>query len=252
MSVKYSVMIIDDEARARDNLIKLVQTFCPSAEIVGGAESVQEAIVLIERNKPDILFLDVQLPDGTGFDMLDRLSKIDFNVIFTTAYDEFAIKAFRYNAIDYLLKPIIPEDLATAFNKAMNHIQPEHVKKQISGLIQSTSENNFDRIVLPTSDGMVFAHTRDIIRLESCGNYCFVYLQNGERILTAQNLKLFEEILPETVFFRIHQSFIINTMYLKKIIRDDGDFVLTTDSAKIPIARRRKDDFIKLIEGDKN
>jgi two-component system LytT family response regulator len=249
MLTKISVLIVDDESSARSNMINMLNSHCPSAEILGETESVQEAQVLLETLKPDILFLDVQLQDGTGFDLLDRVSRIDFNAIFTTAFDEFAIKAFRYNAVDYLLKPIDPEELVSAFHKASQRINQNDIEKQMSNLIKSTSENNFDRIVLPTSDGMVFVHTGDIVRLESCGNYSFVFLKNGERILTSQNLKLFEEILPETIFCRVHQSFIINTTFLKKIIRDNGDFVEMNDATKVPIARRRKDDLVKLAKG---
>ncbi|MBL0112723.1 MAG: response regulator [Saprospiraceae bacterium] len=167
MITKIRVLIVDDESSARSNLMNMLHSHCPIAEILGIAESVQEAQVLLENHKPDILFLDVQLQDGTGFDLLDCISRIDFNVIFITAFDEFAIKAFRYNAVDYLLKPIDPEELVSAFHKASQRINHHDLEIQMSNLIKSASNNNFDRIVLPTSDGMVFVHTGDIIRLKA-------------------------------------------------------------------------------------
>ncbi len=241
------IFIVDDEARSRTSLRNLILTHCPDVELVGDAGSVNEALVLLERIKIDILFLDVALQDGTGFDLLDRLTSIHFNVIFTTAYDEFAVKAFRYNAIDYLLKPINADELITAFHRAAQSISPKTVEKQIVNLIKTTSEQNFDRITLPTSEGIVFTQTQDITRLESYGNYSFVFLKDGERILVSQNLKLFEEILPDHSFFRLHQSYIINNSFLKKTIKDGGDFALMTDGTKIPIARRRKEEFIKFL-----
>ncbi|MBK7435748.1 MAG: response regulator transcription factor [Saprospiraceae bacterium] len=241
------IFIVDDEPKSRSTLRSLILTHCPEVEIAGEAGSVHEAQFLLERIKVDMIFLDVALQDGTGFDLLDRLSSIHFNVIFTTAYDEFAVKAFRYNAIDYLLKPINPDELKAAFHKGTLSLNHKIVETQIANLITTTAEQNFDRITLPTSEGLVFALTQDIARLESYGNYSFVYFKNGERILASQNLKLFEEILPHNIFFRIHQSYIINTIFLKKTIKNEGDFVLMQDATKIPIARRRKDEFFKFM-----
>jgi len=245
---KISVFIVDDEDSARSNLMYLLKNHCKQALISGSAESIQEAMVLIERIRPDILFLDIQLQDGTGFDLLDQLKDIHFNVVFTSAYDEFAVKAFRYNAIDYLLKPIHADDLIFAFQKASQWIDREEVKKQIDHLIKSASGNKFDRLALPTSDGLVFTEVHEIIRLESFGNYSFVFLAGGQRIITSHNLKLFEEILPSEFFFRIHQSFIINTNHLKKVGKEPGDFVEMTDEAKVPVARRRKVEFLSKIK----
>lgn len=242
-SERISVFIVEDEAGASSNLMHMVKTYCTGALISGSAESVQEAKVLIERIKPDILFLDVQLQDGTGFDLLDHLTEVHFNVVFTTAYDEFAVKAFRYNAIDYLLKPIDTDELISAFAKASQFLDKATVKNQLDYLIQSTSGKKFERLTLPTSNGLVFTEVNEIIRLESFGNYSFVFLTDGQRIVTSHNLKVFEEILPPTLFFRIHQSYIINTNYLKKIGKDQGDMVEMSDSTKIPIARRRKEEF---------
>ena len=248
---KINVFIVDDETSARQNLAHLIKNNCKNALISGSAESLQEARILIGRVKPDILFLDVQLQDGTGFDLLDHLKEVHFNVVFTTAYDEFAVKAFRYNAIDYLLKPIDADELISAFAKASQFLDKATVKNQLDYLIKSTSDKKFDRLTLPTSNGLIFAEVNEIIRLESFGNYSFVFLADGQRIVTSQNLKVFEEILPPTLFFRIHQSYIINTNHLKKIEKDQGDMVEMSDSTKIPIARRRKEEFFARFRAHK-
>ncbi len=244
-----SVFIVDDEASARSNLMHLLKNQCKNALISGSAESLQEAKVLMERIRPDILFLDIQLQDGTGFELLDQLKDIHFNVVFTTAYDEFAVKAFRYNAIDYLLKPIHADELIFAFNKASQLIDRAEVKNKIDNLIRSASGNKFDRLALPTSDGLVFTEVNEIIWLESFGNYSFVFLTDGQRIISSLNLKLFEEMLPAKLFFRIHQSYIINTSHLKKIGKEQGDYVEMIDATKVPIARRRKEEFLNKIRG---
>ncbi|MDZ4708744.1 MAG: LytTR family DNA-binding domain-containing protein [Saprospiraceae bacterium] len=242
------IMIVEDEAGVRATLRNLILQNHPSAEIVAEAASVAEAQNWIKRIHADILFLDVQLLDGTGFDLLDRIPKMNIRVIFTTAFDEFAVKAFRYNAIDYLLKPIHPDELAVAIEKAQQKLNLYDQEKLFSNLVRTNAEQIFDRITLPTSEGPVFAKTKEICRLESCGNYSFVYLVNGERHLAARNLKEFEEMLPHPYFFRLHQSHIVNTGFVKKILKEDGGLAIMQDGTKIQVARRRKETFIDVLQ----
>jgi len=169
------------------------------------------------------------MEDGTGFNLLDRLPELNFNVIFTTAHDEFAIRAFRYNAIDYLLKPIDPDEFISAVQKAKQHQNLDTLRHQFAQLLKTTQEKSFDRITLTTNSGHVFARTKDITRLETYGNYSFVYLAESERLLVSRNLKEFEEMLPEPAFFRIHQSHIVNTFFVKKFIKEDGGYVVMAD-----------------------
>ncbi|MDQ3017891.1 MAG: LytTR family DNA-binding domain-containing protein, partial [Bacteroidota bacterium] len=195
----------------------------------------------------DLLFLDVEMSDGTGFELLDKIKDQHFPVIFTTAHDEFAIRAFRYNAIDYLLKPIDPDEFIEAVQKAKDHQHQSTLRKQFAQLVQTSQDKTFDRITLATSEGLIFTNTKDITRIETYGNYCFVFLATGDRLLVSKNLKEFEEMLPEPEFFRIHQSHIVNTLFVKKIIKDDGEQVIMSDGMKIPVSRRRKEEFMHAI-----
>jgi two-component system LytT family response regulator len=244
MSAPIRIFLVDDEPLCRNTLRVFLRADCPEARIVGEAESLAEATELIPPAAPDLLLLDVQLSDGTGFDLLDRFPEPDFKVIFTTAHDEFALRAFRYSAIDYLLKPVDPDLLLEAVRKAAAH--PSTVfQEQIAQLRLNTTARSFDRITLNTGDGLLFIQTADIARLETNGNYTFAYLTNGERHLVSRNMKEFEEMLPEPAFFRINQSHLVNTARVRKFLKDDGGgYVVMHDGIKLPLARRRRDGFL--------
>lgn len=242
-------VLIDDEPGARAVVRDFIQKNFPDLKIEGEASGVEEAAHMISHIRPDLLFLDVEMEDGTGFDLLDKLDNLHFNVIFTTAHDDFAIKAFRYNAIDYLLKPIDPDEFIAAVEKAIQHRHQDVYEKQLLQLLKSAQEKKFDRITLNTNNGHVFTNTADITRIETYGNYSFVYLLEGDRLLVSRNLKEFEEMLPEPDFFRIHQSHIVNTNFVKKVIKEDGDQVVMKDGMKIPVSRRRKEEFLSIVLG---
>ena len=244
----FSVIIVDDEPGARAIIKRFLVEHFPEIVVVGEASGITEALSLIKVHSIDLLFLDIEMKDGTGFELLDRIPELSFNVIFTTAHDEFAVKAFRYNAIDYLLKPIDPDEFVQAVEKAMIHDSSDILQRRFAQLLKTTKEKSFERITLATSNGHVFAKTQDITRLETYGNYSFVYLADGDRLLVSRNLKEFEEMLPEPDFFRIHQSHIVNTLFVKKVIKDDGDHVVMTDGVKIPVSRRRKEEFMNAVK----
>lgn len=244
----FRAIIADDEASARAVIRGLLQQFFPAIEIVAEASGVKEALQLIRDQKFDLIFLDIELEDGTGFNLLDQLPAMDLNVIFTTAHNEFAIRAFRYNAVDYLLKPIDTDEFKSAVEKALQFKNFDVLRRQFSQLVETTNQNTFERITLTTSDGQVFAKTNDIIRIETYGNYTFVFLAENDRLLVSKNLKDFEEMLPEPEFFRVHQSHIINTAKVKKYVKDDGGYVVMSDNTKIPISRRRKEEFMNAIK----
>ncbi len=243
----FSVIIVDDESGARAIIKRFLAEHFPEIIVAGEASGISEALHLLKEHNIDLLFLDIEMKDGTGFELLDRIPELSFNVIFTTAHDEFAVKAFRYNAIDYLLKPIDPDEFTQAIEKAMIHDSSDILQRRFAQLLKTTKEKSFERITLATSTGHVFTKTQDITRLETYGNYSFVYLANGDRLLVSRNLKEFEEMLPEPDFFRIHQSHIVNTLFVKKVIKDDGDHVVMTDGVKIPISRRRKEEFMNAV-----
>ncbi|HZV70093.1 MAG TPA: LytTR family DNA-binding domain-containing protein [Saprospiraceae bacterium] len=246
--IPYRTFIVDDETGARSIIKGFLKQSFPEIIISGEVSGVEEALHMIPKLKIDLVFLDVEMGDGTGFMLLDKLPDLDFNVIFTTAHDEFAIRAFRYNAIDFLLKPIDPDEFVIAVHKAKEHQNFSTLHKQFAQLLTTAQNNTFDRITLNTGEGHVFAKTNDIIRIETYGNYSFVFLAKSERLLVSRNLKEFEEMLPEPDFFRVHQSHIINTTFVKKILKEDGGYVIMNDDTKIPISRRRKEDFMKIIK----
>lgn len=247
MKSKIRVLLIDDEAPCRDALRAFLMAGCPEAEIIGEAASLKEALDLIPRLEPDIVLLDLALEDGTGFDLLDHFPKPNFRVIFTTGFDNFALRAFRYSAVDYLLKPVDPTELIEAVLRAAIPMDQALRHRQLNQLRQSTATQNFDRITLNTGDGLIFIRTAEITHLEANGNYSFVFLENNERHLAAQSLATFEEILPSPPFFRAHQSHIVNTAFVRKLTRDEGDNLMMLDKTLIPLARRRKDAFFELM-----
>jgi len=238
------IFLVDDESYCRDALRIFLRTGCPEARIVGEASSLAEATLLLADTSIDLLLLDVDLGDGTGFDLLDRFPQPAFKVIFATAHDEFALRAFRYSALDYLLKPVDPEELVAAVRRAAMPGDLAQYHRQMEQLRHHTTTRRFDRITLNTGDGLLFIGIEEIMRLEAQGNYSFVFLENGERHLAAQSLAGFEEILPTPLFFRAHQSHVVNTKFVRKLAKNDGDNLLMTDKAIIPLARRRKEAFI--------
>ena len=246
MSLK--IAIVDDELHARANLRNMLLKYCPDVGAASEAGSVAEGVALLRRDPPDLLLLDVQLEDGTGFDLLDQVSPVRFNVIFTTAYDDFAIRAFRYNAIDYLLKPIDPDELAAAVGRVQQNTNFALLQKQIDNLVANAAEKSFPRIALPTGDGLVFTQTNNIVRIESFGNFSHIFLNDGERILASLNLRELEETLASPPFFRPHQSHIVNTAFVKKYLKDDGGYAVMSDGAKIPVSRRNKERFLDILK----
>ncbi|MCB9293180.1 MAG: response regulator transcription factor [Lewinellaceae bacterium] len=242
------IIIIDDEAPAREHLRNLLTEYCPEVEIIGEANGVTESFKLIRQLQPDAILLDVQMDDGTGFDLMDKFRTPAFNVIFQTAFDEFAIKAFKYNAVDYLLKPIDIEELIQAIDKIEAGKSNPAFTEQLSGLLETAKEKKFERIVLNSSEGMHFIELEDIVRLNSDVNYTTFYLASGERITVTKTIKTFEELLPNDSFFRPHQSHIVNLNYVTKILREDGGYALMKDGSKVSISRNKKEAFIEALK----
>jgi len=246
--MNYRVILVDDEDASRNAVRRILETNCPDVSVVGEADSVAAGARLLREQPADLLLLDVQMEDGTGFDLLDRLPGLNFNVVFITAHDDFAIRAFRYNAIDYLLKPVDPDELTNALRKAMERKDHAPLQTQIAQLLRSAANKSFDRITLQTGTGYVFAETKDIARIETYGNYSFVFLANGERHLVSRNLREFEEMLPMPGFFRLHQSHMVNTAFVKKYLKEDGGYAVMHDGSKVPVSRRKKEAFLEILQ----
>ncbi len=242
------VLIVDDEADARSVLKSYLADYCPNHHLAGEAANVLEAFRKIRELKPDLLLLDIQMADGEGFDLLDMFSSHPFHVIFTTAHDEFALKAFKYSAVDYLLKPIAPEDFVRALEKAeLKHSQDQlfHLMKMMEG---KGKKESFDKIALPSQDGLTILSLKEITHLESDGCYTTFYAKDGQRTVVSRSIKEFEELLPDDQFFRVHVSHIVNLDFVKKYLKEDGGYAVLQNGLKIPIARRRKEEFLEMLK----
>ena len=247
-SESIQVVLVDDEFQSRKTLRIFLQDYCPQIEVVGEADGVLEGYKLLLKTKPDAVFLDVQMNDGTGFDLLNKFPNPSFQVIFTTAFDEFAIKAFRYSAVDYLLKPIDIDDLIKAVARIKRSNKESGFGAQLTNLVETNKTGKFDKIALSSSDGLHFLELENIIRLESEANYTTFHLVRGKRITIAKTLKNFEELLPKEEFFRPHQSHLINLNYVEKTLREDGGYLMMKDDCKVPISRSKKELFMNLIK----
>lgn len=240
------VAIVDDEADARQLLRNMISTLCPDVEICGEADSVNSAYVLIRQTRPHAVLLDISLEEENSFDLLDKFQQPEFQIIFTTAHDEFALKAFRYHALDYLLKPINPVELA----QTIDRIAPEtsnNYTLRVKNLLESRRSGQLNKITLNSQEGLIFLRLDQIIRIESEGSYSTFHLLNQERHVVSRPMREFEELLPKDLFFKLHQSHLINLSFVKKILREDGGYALMEEGYKIPIARRRKDEFLEAM-----
>lgn len=242
-----SSVIIDDDSNIRSGMKGLLALFAPQIEIVGEAESVDAGVALIESLNPQVIFLDIQLTDGTGFDILEKINnkqiKIKFHVIFVTAHEEFAIKAFIFSALDYLLKPVDPTELKKVIEKINTTIEKNNEFSNIELLLENIKKekSNFKRIALSNSDGIHQFEIADIIRCESDDNYTKFFIKNGRVILISKTLKEYEELLKDSGFFRVHQSHLINLNYLKTYIKKDNGIIVMQDNTTIPISQRKKE-----------
>lgn len=246
------VVIIDDEKHSRNALRYFIENGYPGARITGEADSVKSGIHLLNTLTPDILLLDVNMEDGTGFDLIDHFPDATFRVIFITAFDTYAVKAFRYNALDYLLKPFDQQDLFHALTKACNPVKAPDRLPQMDQMKKKAAKYEFDRITLNLGNRLLFALTHEITHIEANGNYSFVHFENGERHLVAQPIGSFSEMLDGDTFFRTHQSHIINIRFARMLLKDDGEYVKLMNNALVPLAKRRKDDFVLLMKGMTN
>jgi len=242
-------IIIDDESRSRETLREMLRLYCKGIEIVAEAESIKSGAEAIARHNPDLLLLDIKMPDGTGFDLLRTIMPISFRIIFVTAYEEYAIKAFRYNALDYLTKPIDPAELQSAIEKATATIENENINERLKKLLldymkPQPAENR--RLVLKTAETIHIVDIDKIIRCESARNYTVFYMENKEKILISKSIKEFSDTLESHDFYRVHHSHLINLKYLVKFKRDELMCVLS-DNTEIPVATRKRDELLKVL-----
>jgi two-component system, LytTR family, response regulator len=238
------IIIVDDEKDAVDSLELMLNEYCSDITIVGKAFSVIEAIKEIQNKKPDIVFLDIEMPHGTGFDILDSIPERKFSVIFTTAYNDYAIKAIKASAIDYLLKPIDIDELIGAVEKAREQIQKSLFPPLIKEIPASQAISALHKKITVISNSSIeFINMDEIIRIEGAGSYSIIFLINDKKIIASKHLKEFQNILPEEIFCRVHNSHIINLHLVKRFLRNDG-VIEMNDGSLITLSRRNKDEFI--------
>lgn len=242
-------IVIDDVDSIRTKNVDLIKSHCPNIAIIGQANSVKSGISLIKQIVPDLVFLDVEMPDGTGFDLLQMLNPIQFKVIFITGYEDFAIRAFRFSAIDYLLKPLDPVELVEAVNKAEESMHKEVLELKLNTLFSNLERpKNLQKLVLKTAEKIYSVNIQDIINCESDKNYTTFYFINAPKLVVSTTLKEYETLLKPFNFFRAHQSHLINMLYFDHFIKTDGgNTIVMKNKNKIPLATRKKEEFLTLI-----
>ena len=242
------VLIIDDEKRIRDFVKRMIDSFNLDVEVFTDGENVETGIESINRIKPDIVFLDIQMPDGTGFDLLNRVKDKKFELIFITAFQEYAIMAIKFSALDYILKPIDDEELKTALQNAIDTVDFKKEDSQFEALTHNLQTNQKRKLVLKTQESVHVVDLSEIIRCEADKNYTFFYLNNGKKILVSRTLKDFETLLSNHGFFRVQQSHLINLEYIERYDKHEGGSVIMRDGSSVPLSPAKKDQFFSMLE----
>lgn len=241
--------IVDDEPELRSLNQTLLTTHFPEIEIAGTGGSVNEAVDFINKHKPNLLILDIRLTDGTGFNILQKIEPYNYALIFITAYNEFAIKAIRFSAIDYILKPIDVDDFCSAVTRALSSINSSKLQEQVSTFFNYYERKTQDRrIVLKTSDAITIVEVGDITYCRSESNYTTFHFTNGKKVMISKVLKDYDDLLSEYGFFRPHHSFLVNLKYISLLDKSDGGFLVLKDGSEIPVSTRRKKKLIEVLE----
>lgn len=249
-----TAILIDDDPNLRNGMRELLAFYAPDIAIIGEAEDVASGVAVMNKLKPQVVFLDIQLNDGTGFDVLEQLAKKNgkttSHIVFITAHEQYAIKAFRFSALDFLLKPVDPDELEIVVGKIREVLQKNNSYAHIDLLLENIRKkvDNFKRIALTTADGIHLFEVSDIIRCESEDNYTTFYIKNSKPIVISKTLKEYEDLLAEYGFERIHQSHLINLAYLKSYVKKDGGYIVMADNAQLPISPRKKERLQELIK----
>lgn len=239
------VIIVEDEAHSRKTLSNFLHKYCPEIEITAQADTVNSAILSVNTTHPDLLFLDIDLPDGSGFDVLDSIVKPWPKIIFVTAHNQYAVKAFQISAIDYLLKPIDPQLLIKAVQKASSNEEPAgQMVQKMEVMRENRISGQLHKIAIPSQNGIQMIRIEDIVRFEADGNYTTIFMRDKSKLVVTKKIKEFEMLLEGLHFYRLHQSHIVNLHFVERYIRGEGGTVVLEDGSQIEVARRRKEDFL--------
>lgn len=241
-------IIIDDEENVRKTLEKLVIRYCPNVKLIAEADGVKSGVEAIKKYHPDLVLLDIKMDDGTGFDLLKQVEPVDFKVIFITAYDQYAIKAIKFSALDYLLKPVDPDDLTQAIKKA-EKLMIHELNQQLGTLEDNmlTRDKSKKKIILKTFDNIHLVKLIDIVYCESNDNYTNFHLMNDNKILVSNTLKEYDEMLSEYGFFRAHKSYLINLIHINRFEKADGGAIVLANEIKLPVASRKKELLLEMF-----
>jgi len=241
-------IILEDEEDSRKLLSGFIKDYCPDVNIVSAVDTVKAGLEAINTFHPDVVFMDIQLKGETSFDLLDKLGEIDFDIIFTTAYESYMLKAIKLSAVDYLLKPINAEELKSAVEKVKKKKNQQVFNNSLQVLINNFKSNYQDhQIAISSSDGFVFVKVSNIIYLESEGAYTYFHLKGNEKMVSSKNIKEYEDLLSDYNFFRIHKSYIVNKTEVTRYIRGEGGYVIMSNKVNLDVSRRRKEEFLKLL-----
>lgn len=242
-------IILEDEEDSRKLLHSFLEDYCPGIKVLASVDNVASGMDAIYTFQPDVVFMDIELKGETCFDLLQKLSDIRFEIIFTTAYDSYMLKAIKFSAIDYLLKPLNVQELKVAVAKVEKKRKEAMYNKSLEVLLSNFRNNYQDhKIAISSADGFVFVKVSNIIYLQSDGAYTSFFLKHDEKLITSKNIKEYEDLLIDHNFFRIHKSYIINMAEMTKYIRGEGGYVVMSNKSMFGVSRRRKDEFLKLLD----
>jgi two-component system LytT family response regulator len=249
MTERINTIIIEDEQKSLEILAGLIAKNCPELRVAGTARNVTEGVELIRSMKPELVFLDISMPDGSGFDLLEKVADQRFELIFATASDAHAIKAIKFSACDYLLKPIDADELKTAVSKVIRKRNAVPNMEHLQFLIQhlKRADDNYQKITLPTGNAYEIVNINDIVRCEADGSYTNFYLRDKRKLMISAGLKHYEELLPDTEFIRVHHHHLINMNHVIRFLKEDGGYAIMSDGSKIEISRRKKEAFMEKL-----
>jgi two-component system, LytTR family, response regulator len=243
-------VLIDDEEDGREALKLALRKFCPEIEIIGIFGSPEEGVLGIREHKPQLVFIDVQMPGMSGFDVLQKLSPVSFEVIFISAYDRYAIKAIKFSALDYLLKPIDIDELVRAVQRVKDRVGKKENNYPVQSVLHNLqfSTGQVQKLAVPSLDGVDFFNAQDVIFCKAEGSYTTIFLINGAQKVVSRNLKDFENLLSESGFCRVHHSYLINLNHVQRYVRGEGGYVVLTENHHVDISRRRKEEFLAKLD----
>jgi two-component system LytT family response regulator len=245
-----NALIVEDEVHGLNNLKNLLAQYCEEVNVIGEAQSVEEALALVRDQslKPDVAFLDISLPDGLVFQFLNQIQPVDFEVVFVTAYEEYAIKACEYSSIGYVLKPIDPDLLKEAVARIRGR-KPEEIQRRLQLFQQHFNNPNlFNKISISALDGIYFVNIKEIVRFEAEDNYTHIFLETGERITASKTIKAYEDMLEPYNFYRVHKRHVINLNFMRKFVKGDGGYLIMDDGIRIEVSRRRRPAFMEKMK----